>query len=84
MAYGFAILAIDTPFSREMLTEGRYGLFFPAIAGDIATLMQRCEANPEELKALRERSRDGLGMKYNWEEVTNAYLAVLNELNQGR
>ncbi|MCA6485845.1 MAG: glycosyltransferase [Chitinophagaceae bacterium] len=84
MAYGCAILAIDTPFSREMLTEGKYGLFFPANAGDIATLMQHCEAEPDELKALRERSREGLGTKYNWDEVTNAYLAVLNELNQGR
>jgi glycosyltransferase involved in cell wall biosynthesis len=84
LAYGCAILAIDTPFSREMLSDGRYGKLFRAKAGDIATLMQHCEAEPDELTTLRERSREGLGIKYNWDEVTNAYLAVLNELNQGR
>ena len=84
LANGCAILAIDTPFSREMLSEGRYGKLFSANAGDIAALMQQGEANPNELKNMRERSREGLGTKYNWDEVTNAYLAVLNELNQGR
>ena len=84
LAYGCAVMAIDTPFSREMLSEGRYGKLFSANAGDIAALMQQGEANPNELKNMRERSREGLGTKYNWDEVTNAYLAVLNELNQGR
>ncbi|MFM7359147.1 MAG: glycosyltransferase [Sediminibacterium sp.] len=84
LAYGCAVMAIDTPFSREMLTEGKYGLFFTANAGNIAALMQQGEAYPNELKNMRERSREGLGTKYNWDEVTNAYLAVLNELNQGR
>jgi glycosyltransferase involved in cell wall biosynthesis len=84
LAYGCAVLAIDTPFSREMLTEGKFGLFFPARPDGIASLLQECEQDPEKMNGLREQARKGLGSKYNWDEVTNAYLAVLNELKQGR
>jgi glycosyltransferase involved in cell wall biosynthesis len=67
-----------------MLTEGKFGLFFPARPDGIASLLQACEQNPEKMNGLREQAREGLGSKYNWDEVTNAYLAVLNELKQGR
>ena len=84
LAYGCAVLAINTRFSQEMLAEGKYGLFFQPDADSIATLMQESEAAPDKLTHFREIARAGLGIKYNWDEVTNSYLAVLNVLNQGK
>jgi glycosyltransferase involved in cell wall biosynthesis len=84
LAYGCAVMAINTRFSQEMLANGKYGLFFQPDADSIAALMQESEATPDRLTHFREIAREGLGIKYNWDEVTNSYLAVLNELNQGR
>lgn len=80
MAYGCAILALDTRFNREMLENGRFGLFFEKNADSLARLMQRVENEPTLLKELRTHSRDGLTAKYNWDEVTDAYIALLNQL----
>lgn len=82
LAYGCAIMAINTRFSREMLSNGKFGLFFESDAQSIAQLMQQLEQEPEKLAHFRAIAREGLGIKYNWEEVTNAYLAVLNQLHQ--
>lgn len=80
MAYGSAILALDTRFNREMLSEGRYGLFFEKTSGSVAALMQQVEQKASLLKELRDISRSGLGAKYNWDHITDAYIALLNEL----
>lgn len=80
MAYGCAILALDTRFNREMLANGRFGLFFEKNADSLAGLMQRVENEPTLLEDLRTHSREGLTAKYNWDEVTDAYIALLNQL----
>lgn len=80
MAYGCAILALDTPFNREMLEEGRFGLFFDKNPPAIALLMQQMERDTALLVALREKSRDGLTDKYNWDHITDTYIALLTTL----
>ena len=82
LAYGCAVMAINTRFSREMLSNGQYGLFFEPNPLSVAQLMQESEQEPEKLAHFRAIAREGLGIKYNWDEVTNAYLAVLNKLHQ--
>lgn len=84
MACGCAILALDTPFNREMLADGRYGLFFEKNRRSIANQMQRVEQQDGELVRLREIAREGLTAKYSWEPVTDAYIALLNELIAGK
>ena len=80
MAYGCAILAIDTRFSREMLSNGQFGLFYAKNAGSVARLMQQVEQQEGLLMNLRQNAREGLTFKYNWDHITDTYIALLNDL----
>lgn len=80
MAYGCAILALNTPFNQEMLNNGRFGLIFEKNPGSIAALMQQIERESTLLLSLRKKSRDGLTDKYNWDNITDAYIVLLNAL----
>lgn len=80
MAYGCAILAIDTRFSREMLQDGRFGLLFQKSPQSVAKFMQHSEQNDDLIKNLRHHAREGLTEKYNWDQVTEAYIRVFKEL----
>lgn len=84
MAYGSAILALNTRFNREMLSDGQYGLFFEKNSQSIAALMQRVEQQDGLLMRLREIAREGLTARYDWDHITDAYLALLNELIAGK
>jgi glycosyltransferase involved in cell wall biosynthesis len=84
MAYGCAVLAIDTRFSREMLDNGQFGLFFQKNALSIARLMQQVESQEDLLIHLRDITRNGLTAKYNWDHITDAYIALLNGLIAGK
>ncbi len=84
MAYGSAILALDTRFNQEMLSNGRFGLFFEKNSQSIAKLMQEVEHQESLLSNLRNIARNGLTAKYNWDHITDAYIALLNELVAGK
>lgn len=80
MANGCAILALDTRFNREMLQGGIYGLFFEKSPASLADLMQTIEQDEQKIAHLRSIVRDGLSGKYNWDQVTEAYIRVFKEL----
>lgn len=84
MAYGCAILALNTPFNREMLENGQFGLFFEKNTGSIAEVINGAEQQNELLQNLRNNARYGLTVKYNWDHITDAYIALLNGLNTGK
>jgi glycosyltransferase involved in cell wall biosynthesis len=82
MAYGCAILALDTSFNREMLQEGQFGQFFLKSSQSVALSLQDAEKQPEILTNLRLNARNGLTQKYNWDQVTNAYINLFKELTK--
>ena len=80
MAYGSAILALDTIFSREMLREGRYGLFFKKELLSITNMIDYCEKENILIDKLRQESVNGITEKYDWDFVTSQYLEVFKSL----
>ena len=80
MAYGCAILALDTRFSRETLQNGKHGWFFEKNPASLKTLITKAESESEKIQTLRDTARDGLTDKYNWDRVTDRYLGVFEEL----
>ena len=80
MAYGCAILALDTVFNREMLENGQFGWFFQKTSDSVALYLQQAEHNPQAVQTLKEKARDGITQKYNWDEVTRAYVNVFKAL----
>ena len=80
MAYGTAILALDTVFNREMLENGEFGWFFQKTSDSVALYLQQAENNPQSVETLKAKARNGITQKYNWDEVTRAYVTVFKAL----
>ena len=84
LAYGCAILAIDTVFSREMLDGEKHGQFFTKEEGNLGQLITKVEQQPEMLQAYREKSRDRIRENYTWEKITGQYEDLIREMAQKR
>lgn len=80
LGYGCAILALNTPFSQEMLQKGKHGWFFEKTAESVRLIIEKAEAEPEKMDEFRLTARAGLTQKYNWEHVTDQYLEVFESL----
>ena len=80
MAYGCAILALDTVFNKEMLQKGKYGLFFKKEHISITSQINYCEKENILVENFRKESANGITQKYNWDFVTSQYLEVFKSL----
>jgi glycosyltransferase involved in cell wall biosynthesis len=80
MAYGCAILALDTVFNQEMLQNGKLGIFFNKELLSITKMIEYCEKEDFMIDDLREKSVNGITKKYNWDYITNQYIETFNDL----
>ena len=80
MAYGCAILALDTVFNKEMLQKAKYGLFFKKEFLSITEMINHCEKENILMDKFRKESVNGIIKKYNWDFVTSEYLKVFKSL----
>ena len=80
MAYGCAILALDTVFNQEMLQNGKFGIFFKKELLSIANMIDYCEKEKLIIDKFRSESVNGITKKYNWDFVTSQYLEVFKTL----
>jgi glycosyltransferase involved in cell wall biosynthesis len=80
MAYGCAVIALDTPFSREMCDGDNHALYFNKIHGNLSALINSVESQQEHLLSLRKSSRQRIAENYTWEKITDQYLSLLNQL----
>ena len=76
MAYGSAILALDTVFNKEMLQNGEYGLFFKKEISSVTSMIEYSEKENILIDMLRKESINGITNKYNWDFVTKQYLDI--------
>ena len=84
MAYGCAILALDTVFNKEMLQKGKFGLFFKKELMSVTNQINHCEKENILMDNLRQESINGITEKYNWDFVTSQYLEVFKSLVRQR
>tara|TARA_B100001063_G_scaffold203213_1_gene197290 strand:+ start:296 stop:1417 length:1122 start_codon:yes stop_codon:yes gene_type:complete len=80
MAYGCAILALDTVFNMEMIQKGKFGLFFKKEIISVTKQIDYCEKENIIIDKLRQVSVNGIINKYNWDFITNDYLEVFKSL----
>ena len=80
LAYGCAVLALDTVFTREMLLNGKHGKFFTKSESNLKNLIHYIEANSNELDDLRNISRERIKTNYTWEKITNQYIELFNNV----
>ena len=80
MAYSCAILALNTVFNKEMLQDGKFGLFFKKELFSITNMIDYCEKENILVNKLRSESINGITKKYDWDFVTSQYLKVFKTL----
>ena len=80
MAYGCAILALDTVFNQEMLQKEKYGMLYNKEISSITNMIEYCEKENIIMDKLRSESINGITNKYNWDFVTSQYLEVFKSL----
>ena len=80
MAYGCAILAMDTVFNKEMLQKGKFGLFFKKELLSVTNQIDYCEKQKLIIDKQRQESVNGITKKCDWDFVTSQYLEVFNSL----
>lgn len=73
LACGSCVLALDTVFSREVLCDGTYGLFFSKDPSAVTALVEQVESGSTIVETLRSRSRDRITMNYTWSKIANQY-----------
>ena len=82
MAYGCAILALNTVFNKEMLNNDLYGIYFEKNQEAIRQQINYADQYPKEIRDLRQNSHQGITDKYNWDCITDQYLEVFRRLNK--
>ena len=80
MAYGSAILALDTVFNREMLQNGEFGKFFKKDIGSVTSLIDLMDAKMEEMAKMKKASVYGVSAKYSWPHIVEQYQQVFKGL----
>ena len=80
LAYGCAIMALDTVFNREVLKEGEYGLFFTKDKNSIVDLIGYLEKDSGKIQNLREIARNRIKEKYTWEQIIDKYESLFLQL----
>lgn len=77
LAYGCAILALDTVFSREVLNGDEYGFYFSNKTESIIQLLVSVETNSNQLNIYKEKSRKRITENYTWEKIADQYFELV-------
>jgi glycosyltransferase involved in cell wall biosynthesis len=80
LACGCAVCALDTVFSREVLKNGEYGLFFPKDEDTLVQAIARMERGPEMMAEFRRKSRFRIRDEYTWEKIAGQYIRLFERL----
>jgi glycosyltransferase involved in cell wall biosynthesis len=80
LAYGCAILALETVFNREMLDGDQYGIFFTKAPGNLAAVIDNIEKNDSGLDVFRTKARDRITNNYTWEKICSQYVTLFHDL----
>ena len=74
---GACVLAEDTPFAREVLAEGAYGLFWAASPKNVAERIRQLEGDLSVPARFRQLAGRRILERYSWERVTDEYERLL-------
>ena len=73
LAYGCAILALDTRFSREVLDGEKYAKYFQKDSLSITRTLDRLDLKHDELIRMKSISKERILERYTWERIAEKY-----------
>ena len=80
MAYGCAIIALDTPFTKEMCDNEKHALYFSKQKDSLRNLINEIEQNYDIILKMRKTSRERIVENYTWEKITQQYISLFNKM----
>lgn len=80
MAYGCAVIALDTPFTREMCDNEKHVIYFSKEKGKLKSIIESVEHDDSLIRRLRETSRERIVQNYTWEKITDQYIELFEKL----
>ena len=80
LSFGNAVLALDTVFNREVLQNGNFGLFFNKNKESVRDLIDYADSNSDDIIILKNKSKDALKKKYEWDYIVDQYIEVFEDL----
>lgn len=76
---GNCVVALDTPFNREVLWPD-FGLLFQKDPDDLLRKLQLVEDDPRLAQKYRDQAPQRILQEYNWENITTKYEALFHRL----
>ena len=80
LATGCCVLALDTPFTREVLENEKHGLFFHKNVASAVSALGRIEREEDLVKAKRLTARDRICEAYTWDSIVDAYETLFSQM----
>jgi glycosyltransferase involved in cell wall biosynthesis len=84
LGYSNMILALNTPFNAEVLDNGKYGILFEKDVEDLRSKIEFVEHNPDEIEEYRHLGPERIQEKYDWDDISDQYLELMQGVNNGR
>ena len=81
LSFGNAVIALDTVFNREVLQDGKFGLFFNKTKNSVKELIVYADDNKKEILYLKNNSKKALEKKYEWDYIIDQYIEVFKEVS---
>lgn len=73
LAYGCAIMALDTEFSREVLLNETHGFYFSKSSKSVTESIENIDSKEEEVLDMKNHSRHRIKEKYTWDRIATLY-----------
>lgn len=80
LANGCCVLALDTPFNREVLVGQKHGIYFQKNEDSFLQALAHIENNESFVEKKREIARSRIVENYTWEKITDQYERLFAEL----
>lgn len=77
---GNLVLANETPFNKEVLANGEYGVLFQKNSKSVAEKMKYLEQNTSLCDDFRLKARGRIEKAFTWEKITNQYIELFDSL----
>jgi len=83
LAYGCAVIALDTLFTREMCDNDKHAIYFTKKLGHLKSIIEEIEKDHSVINSLKAGSRNRIVENYTWEKITNQYINLFQKLING-
>jgi glycosyltransferase involved in cell wall biosynthesis len=80
LACGCCILALDTPFAREVLSGEDHGVYFQKDERGFLAQLERLENEANLVSRMRETARPRAEEHYSWDKIIDEYEALFDNL----